>query len=474
MDSATKKVYQENFAELKAPLRPEEAVIEANRCLYCYDAPCVQACPTHIDIPRFIKQIASGNVTGSAKTILEANALGHSCARACPVEVLCEGSCVYHDWQEKPIEIARLQRRATDHLHEEGRKAFRPGPDNGRRVAVVGGGPAGLACAFYLRRLGYSVTLFEKQSVLGGLNTFGIAEYKMDQKVSLDEIKRILQVGVEVKLGVEIGKDVSAEQVLGDFDAVFVGIGLGETHGLGIPGEGLRGVWDALSFIRCVKDRDLKPLGKSACTIVIGAGNTSIDAVTQSRRTGTPQVIMAYRRSEAEMGAYDFEYALAKSDGAQFLWNAAPVRVLGKSKVEGMEFLKTKVVGGKVVPIKGSHFTVACDRVIKAIGQTKHFGLAKKFGLKQESDGRVAVEKETLRSSHPRVFAGGDAINGGKEVVNAVSDGKRAAWGIYRALQPGVPPPPGNDYWISTIDGRKVAPIVSRNGDKREKSHASE
>src|SRR5579863_5171960 len=189
MDASAKRIFQDNFAEIAPALRPEEAVIEANRCLYCYDAPCVQACPTHINIPRFIKQIASNNLLGSAKTILEANALGHSCARACPVEVLCEGACVFHEWQEKPIEIARLQRRATDWLNGEGRKPFEAGPENGLAVAVVGGGPAGLACASYLRRLGYRVALFEKQKRLGGLNTFGIAEYKMGKQVSLDEVQ---------------------------------------------------------------------------------------------------------------------------------------------------------------------------------------------------------------------------------------------------------------------------------------------
>ena len=463
MDSTTKKIFQENFAEIKPALRPEEAVIEAHRCLYCYDAPCIKACPTHIDIPRFIKQIASNNLTGSAKTILEANALGHSCARACPVEVLCEGACVYHDWQEKPIDIARLQRRATDHLNETGTQPFRAAPDNGLRVAVIGGGPAGVSCASYLRRLGYAVTIFEKHdSVPGGLNTFGIAEYKMTQKVSLDEFKRLFKLGIDVRMGVEIGKDVSVEKLLKDFAAVFVGIGLGETHKLEIPGEGLRGVWDALSFIRYVKERDLGPLGKSETTVVIGAGNTSIDAVTQSKRTGAKRVIMAYRRSEADMGAYGFEYELAQTDGAEFLWNAAPVRVIGKTKVEGIEFARTKVVGGKLSVLKGQNFTIECDRVIKAIGQTKHFALAKGFGLALASDGRIKVEAETLRTTHPKVFAGGDAVNGGKEVVNAAADGKRAAWAIHNALQPGVPAPEGNDYWISTIDGRKVAPIMPK------------
>ena len=451
MDATSKKIFEENFAEIHPPLKPEEAVIEANRCLYCFDAPCVQACPTHINIPRFIKQIASANLLGSARTILEANALGHSCARACPVEVLCEGACVFHEWQERPIQIAALQRRATDWIQTRGIEPFRAGPENGLAVAVVGGGPAGLACATYLRRLGYRVTLFDKQKELGGLNTFGIAEYKMTKRVSLDEIERILRLGVELRLGVQVGKDYPADRLFSEYKAVFVGVGLGETHHLRIPGEELKGVWDALSFIRWVKERDLKPLGKSETTVVIGAGNTAIDAVTQSKRTGSARVVMAYRRAQSQMGAYDFEFELAKRDGAEFLWNAQPVRILGKSKVEGIELERTKMSGNKLVSIPGSKFVVECDRVIKAIGQTKHFGLAKELGLKIAEDGRIWVEPLSLRTSDPRVFAGGDAINGGKEVVNAAADGKRAAWSIHKSLQPSVPPPPGNEYWISTI-----------------------
>lgn len=437
-----KRLYERNFKELHPALRPEEAVVEANRCLYCYDAPCVGACPTHIDIPKFIKQIASGDLRGSAKTILEANAFGHSCARACPVEVLCEGACVYHDWQERPINIALLQRRATDELTAKRVQPFKPGTDNGFRVGVIGAGPAGLAAAAYLRRLGYAVTLFDRDKAPGGLNTFGIAEYKMSKKVSLDEVERILALGIELKLGVEI-KDASA---LERFDAVFVGIGLGETRSLGIPGENLPGVWDALSFIRLVKER--RPPAASECTVVIGAGNTAVDAVTQSKRTGAKRVVMAYRRTEAEMKAYGFEYELAKSDGAEFMWEAEPARILGKKRVEGIVFKDGRKIG--------------CDRVIKAIGQTKHFGLAKALGLRQQEDGRLLVNAQTLQTSSDKVFAGGDAVNGGKEVVNAAADGKRAAWGIHNFLQPGVPVPKGNEYWVSTIDGRKVAPIPDR------------
>jgi dihydropyrimidine dehydrogenase (NAD+) subunit PreT len=453
------KLYQEKFQELEPPLRPEEALIEANRCLYCYDAPCVTACPTHIDIPRFIKQIASNNLTGSGKTILEANPLGHSCARVCPVQVLCEGACVYHDWQERPIDIAALQRRATDHLHDKGLQPFKAGPKTGKKVAVIGGGPSGLSCAVYLRRLGHDVTIYEKDKLAGGLNTFGVAEYKMDQKTSLDEVGMLLELGAKVVLGKEIGTDVKTADLLKSHDAVFFGAGLGAGHKLGVPGEDLPGVWDAIAFIRHVKNRDIKRLGKSECTVVIGAGNTSIDAVTQSKRTGAAKVIMAYRRSESEMGAYDFEYELAKTDGAEFLWNAAPAKVLGKTRVEGIEFFKTETRGGKLVTTK-EKITVKCDRIIKAIGQSKRKSLAEQFGLALTPEGKVAVDPKTLATSNAKIFAGGDAINGGKEVVNAAADGKRAAAAIHAFF--GLELPEDQKYWASTIDVRKVAPIPDR------------
>jgi len=444
----SKKTPPDAFAELKGPMTREEARIESSRCLYCYDAPCVTACPTHIDVPRFIRQIAAADPLGSGETILEANALGHSCARVCPVEVLCEGACVYHDWQEKPIQIARLQRHATDAVYAEGEPPFSPGKDNGKRVAIVGAGPAGASCAAYLRRLGFNVTIFEKRKLPGGLNTYGVAEYKMAQPTAVEEMKFLFKLGVDVVSGKEIGKDVPASDLLNDFDAVFVGIGLAETRSLGIPGEDLPGVIDALSFIERVKAKGGKGVPKSTITVVIGGGNTAIDATTQSVRSGAGKVTLAYRRGREDMSAYDFEIELAKTDGAAIITHAVPKKILGKKKVEGVEFAD----GTKIV----------CDRIIKAIGQTKHFALAKAFGLAQHEDGRLKVNAETLATSRPTIFAGGDAVNGGKEVVNAAADGKRAAWGIQRALFPGKPAPAGNDYWISTIDGRKVAPITPR------------
>ncbi|MDD5305087.1 MAG: NAD(P)-dependent oxidoreductase [Elusimicrobia bacterium] len=444
----SKRTPADAFAELKGPMTREEARIESSRCLYCYDAPCVAACPTHIDVPRFIRQIAAADPLGSGETILEANALGHSCARVCPVEVLCEGACVYHDWQEKPISIARLQRHATDAVYAEGEPPFSPGKDNGKRVAIIGAGPAGASCAAYLRRLGFNITIFEKRKLPGGLNTYGVAEYKMSQPTALAEMKFLFKLGCDVVTGKEVGRDVPANSLLDDFDAVFVGIGLSETRSLGIPGEDLPGVVDALSFIERVKAKGGKGVPKSSATVVIGGGNTAIDAATQSVRTGASQVTLAYRRGPENMTAYDFEILLAKSDGAVIMTHAVPKRIFGKKKVEGVEFAdKTRI---------------ACDRVVKAIGQTKHFALAKAFGLAQHEDGRLKVSPDTLATSKPNIFAGGDAVNGGKEVVNAAADGKRAAWGIFRALFPNQPPPPDNEYWISTIDGRKVAPITPR------------
>jgi glutamate synthase (NADPH/NADH) small chain len=459
-----------HFSELTPAMKAEEARIEANRCLYCYDAPCIQACPTHIDIPQFIKQIATDNLLGSAATILEANPTGHSCARVCPVEVLCEGACVYLGWHEKPIQIARLQRRATDHLFGESIQPFEAGKDNGKKIAVVGAGPAGLSCAFYLRRLGFAVTIFEGKPKPGGLNTYGIAEYKLDQPTSLDETALLLDLGADLRTGVRIGTDVTFEKLEKEFDSVFLGIGLGPTSTLGVPGEGLSGVYEALHFIEYIKHHDFSKIPPGAATVCIGAGNTAIDVVTQAKRLGTPRVVMAYRRGEAEMPAYDYEYELAKADAVECLWNAAPVAILGKKRVEGVRFIKTRLANGKVENIPGSEFDVPCDRVVKAIGQTKQKDLLSAIeGLKLDPSGRVVVDPSTMRTSHPTFFCGGDAINGGKEVVNAAADGKKAALGIFRAVFPGKEPGPEHRRWIESISpNRKSAPFQH---EKRVEAH---
>jgi len=271
---------ERNFREIAPPLKEAEAIMEANRCVYCYDAPCTRACPTHIDVPAFIKKIASGNLTGSARVIFDANPIGATCARVCPVDVLCEGACVEKTLMDKPIEIGRLQRYATDDAMSKGRELFRPGESNGKSVGVIGAGPAGLSCAAYLARLGYAVTVYDRRLLPGGLDTYGMAEYKMSQEVSVSEARMVERLGVTFKMNTEIGRDVSLDELQSAHDAIFLGAGLGATARLDIPGENLPGVYDALDFIARIKTRDWKsvPLGRTVA--VVGAGNTAVDAVT--------------------------------------------------------------------------------------------------------------------------------------------------------------------------------------------------
>ena len=431
-----------NFEDLHPALGAAEALAESARCLYCYDAPCTQACPTHIDVPGFIKKIHSDNLRGAARVILDANPLGHSCARACPVEVLCEGSCVMNEHERRPVAIGRLQRFATDALLAHDWKLFQPGKPTGKKVAVVGAGPAGLACAQDLRRAGHTVVMFEGRKQPGGLNTFGIAQYKLRPDTALAEAKTILELGVELRTGVRIGADLPFDQLLRDFDAVFLGVGLGDTASLGVPGEDAAGVVDALSFIEAVKTRPYGSVPVPTRVLVVGAGNTAVDAATQARRIGAEQVAFVYRRSEAEAPAYDFELALARDNGCTFHWLTAPVRVqVEGGKVTGLECVKMSLgapdASGRrsVAPIAGSEHVLPCDRVIKAVGQTKRVELLKQVpGIKLDGAGRVVIDEEG-RTGNPKVFAGGDCVNGGKEIVNAAADGKRAAAAISSFLK---------------------------------------
>lgn len=414
---------ERNFAEIDPAMATPEALQEANRCLYCYDAPCMHACPTHIDVPGFIKRIASGNITGAAKLIFDANPIGASCARVCPVEVLCEGACVEKTLVKKPIEIGRLQRYATDHVFSSGKQLFEKGKSNGKSVGIIGSGPAGLSCATYLARLGYDVTVYEKRAMAGGLDTYGMAEYKMSQSVSLAEVEQVEKLGVKFVLNAEIGAE-QAGRLRSDHDALFIATGLGATNQLGIPGEELDGVIDALAFIEQVKTRDWKsvPLGRNV--VVLGAGNTAIDAVTQAKRLGAEKVTLVYRRTEKDAPAYEYEMELARKDGIEFRWQTTPVEILGETRVTGM----------RISDSDGNISEIACDQVIKAIGQTKMSMFFNDIiGIETDEKGRIRVN-EQMQTSDPKVFAGGDCVNGGAEAVDASQMGKHAAMGIHKSI----------------------------------------
>ncbi len=432
-----------SFAEIHPPLGHREALVEANRCLYCFDAPCTNACPTHIDVPGFIKKISSGNPGGSAMTILNANILGLSCARVCPVDVLCEAACVMHRYHRRPIEIGRLQRHAMDHFYSSGRRlpaaaAARPG-----RVACIGAGPASLACAAKLRQLGFAVTIFDSRPLAGGLNTYGVAEYKLRPSDSQQEVELVRSLGVEFRLSVEIGGELRIKELEEQFDIIFLGVGLGGTQPLGIPGEALPGVIDALRFIAEYKTHGGTRVGRRV--VVIGGGNTAIDAATAALRLGAEEVHVLYRRSETEMPAFEFEYDLAKEEGVRFHWLTQPVAIRGNApdndKVESIECIRMELGPpdrrGRRQPqqVPGSNFRMPCDMVIPSIGQSRLLDFLSQFRDVRLAGGLVAVDPATGQTSNPRYFAGGDCVNGGREVVDAVAEGKRAAAGIVRRLE---------------------------------------
>lgn len=434
---------EERFQEYYPPLSDREAVTEANRCLYCYDAPCMQACPTHIDIPTFIRKIGTGNVKGSAKTILEANLLGATCSRVCPVQELCEGACVLQE-EQKPIMIGRLQRYAMDYASKRNVKFFEKGRANGFKVAVVGAGPAGLSCAGELAKLGFDVTCFERKEWAGGLDTYGIVVFREPVQVSLAEVKMIEELGVTIKTNVAIGEQLSFDELVANFDAVFVGVGLGKVPSLSIPGENLAGCVDGLDFIEMTKTRPLSEIEFGQRVAVIGAGNTGIDCATIARRLGSERVTIIYRRSETEMPAYHFEYQFAMGEGVGFMFLTQPIEVIGNGKVEALKCIRMDLgqpdVSGRRSPVEvpNSEFTIPCDMVIKAIGQMKHRPVLDKlreFGI-EEVKGYIKVDPETNRTAHPKVFAGGDCVrsHGEASTVMAVQDGKIAAKAIFQQL----------------------------------------
>jgi len=424
------------FGDLHPPFAPQAAVVEANRCLNCFDAPCMAACPTHIDVPRFIGKIARDNLRGSALTILDANVLGASCSRACPVEVLCEGACVLHRYNQEPIQIARLQRFAMDSFHRAGGKLPRKSSaERPEKIACIGAGPASLACAAELRQRGFEVTVFERRPLPGGLNTYGVAEYKLPARASLEEIELIRALGVRFRYDTEIKTRADLEQLEREFDRIFIGVGLGAARRLGIPGDEHRDVIDALEFIARYKTGD--PLEVAENVAVIGAGNTAIDAANAARRLGAENVTILYRRSERDMSAFAFEYQHAKQEGVRFLWRTMPVRIHADERgIHSLECVQTAVgPDGVLAAVPGSNFRFHYQKVIYAIGQSPLLDLLAECRCVELSHGHVVVDRATGATSNPKYFAGGDCVNGGREVVDAVADGKRSGIAIAQALE---------------------------------------
>ncbi|WP_315905869.1 NAD(P)-dependent oxidoreductase [Priestia koreensis] len=433
-----------NFEEVEKGFTKQEAMEESNRCLYCYDAPCIKACPTGIDIPTFIKKIASGNLRGSATTIMSANPIGASCARVCPTEELCEGACVLnHD--TKPISIGHLQRYATDWAMEKGLSLFEKGKENGKKVAVVGAGPGGLSAARELARFGYEVTMFEAEKEAGGLNTYGIVSFRLPKRISYWEVDQVQNLGVTIHTNTKVGHDVSPHDLLADYDAVVLAAGMAHVPSLNIEGEDLQGVHDAIEFVKNTKTKPLSEdlIGKKV--VVVGAGNTAIDGATCAVRLGAENVKIIYRRTKDEMSAYEFEYEFAKQDGVEFRWLTAPLRIIGNEQgnvthVECIKMILTEPGEDRrrrPVPLKGSEFLIEADAVIKAIGQERHVTLLEQFGLQHRS-GVVVVDPATYQTSNPNVFACGDVVFGkgigDAMVVTAAQQGKKTAHAIHQHL----------------------------------------
>ncbi|NCF25641.1 MAG: FAD-dependent oxidoreductase [Gammaproteobacteria bacterium] len=425
-----------NFSDLHPPLSHSEAIVEADRCYFCFDAPCTTACPTGIDIPGFIQKIRSGNLRGSAHTILSENIMGGMCARVCPTEVLCEEACVRNTHEEKPVEIGLLQRYATDPVLNDHTQLFSRQAASGFRVAVVGGGPAGLSCAHRLAMLGSAVTLFDRDEKLGGLNEYGIAAYKTVDNFAQREVDYILSIGgIEVRTGVTLGKDISISRLRDEFDAVFVGVGLAAVNVLGIEGEDLPGVENAVEYIadlRQATDKGELPVGRRV--VVIGGGMTAIDVAVQSKRLGAERVDIVYRRTSDQMGASDFEKNLAQSNGVTIHTLARPLKILGPGHASGVLFERTAAGEDGSISDTGETFTLDADVVFKAIGQQLRDGVLEDGSIRMQN-GKIVVD-EGQSTSLAGVWAGGDCVVGGDDLtVTAVQHGKVAAIAIDHYLR---------------------------------------
>ncbi len=431
--------YEQNFADIHPPFETQDAaMVEANRCLFCYDAPCMKSCPTSIDVPKFIKQITTENIKGSAHTIFSSNIMGAGCSKVCPVEKLCEGACVYNLMDEDPIPIAKLQRYATEKAMSNNWQLFQRKASIGKRVAIVGAGPAGLSCAHVLSRQGIDVTIYEKESKGGGLMTYGIAAYKVTPQFCEDEVNYITAIGgIDIKYNQALGKDITLQQLQQDYDAVYLAFGVGLARQLEIPGEDLKGVEDAISFIYELRTNNYASLAVGDKVAVIGMGMTAIDAATQAKRLGAKEVTMVYRRTQEEMPCTEHELHIAQLDGCNIIWLAAPKEIKGVDGKVTQLVCETMQLGepdasGRRSPVPtGETIVLDVDMVIKAAGQMPFDALVNSNGI-ENKNGKVTINNAA--TNIVGVFAGGDCVNGGKEVVDAVQAGKDGAAAISKYL----------------------------------------
>lgn len=428
--------YADNFSDLHAPLSKHEALVEADRCYFCYDAPCMTACPTSIDIPMFIRQIAADNPNGSAKTIFEQNIMGGMCARVCPTETLCEEVCVRETAEGKPVKIGLLQRYATDHYMENvSQHPFERAKETGKKVAVIGAGPAGLSCAHRLAMYGHDITIFEARQKAGGLNEFGIAAYKSTDDFAAQEVDFIKDIGgIEIKNGMALGTDISVDELVQDFDAVFIGAGLPGVNDLGLDGDDAENCIDAVKYIAMLRQSDdLSKLPVGRNVVVIGGGMTAIDIATQVKMLGAENVNICYRRGADAMGASAYEQEVAQTHGVSIRhWLQPKSLNLVGDKVTSIELEYTSGSNGSLTGT-GETVVLDADQVFKAIGQIPNKDHYAEAGIELEK-GRIAVDGNR-KSSHPKIWAGGDCVAGGEDLtVVSVEDGKIAAENIHQTL----------------------------------------
>ena len=429
----SEKEYSENFGEIHPPFNKHEAMVEGDRCYYCYDAPCIDACPTGINIPLFIRQITSGNPEGAAKTIFDENILGGMSARVCPTETLCQEACVRNTGEDRPVKIGLLQRYATDTLMEAKEHPYKREKTNGKRIAIVGGGPAGLSCAHRLAMKGYSITIFDSKKKLGGLNEYGIAAYKSLENFAERETKFVLSIGgIEHKLNSTLGKDITLEELQNDYDAVFLGLGLSGVNHLRLEGENSEAIDDAVNYIEDLRQsQNLADLPVGRKVVVIGGGMTAIDMAVQIKKLGSEEVTIVYRRGQKDMSASIEEQQNAQNNGVLIRhWSKPSKLLINEKTVNGVEFEYTENKNGKLVPT-GEKFSIKADMVFRAIGQTFESSID---NLPKLENGRILVDNN-YKTTVSGIWAGGDCVKDGEDLtVSAVEAGKIAANSIHNEL----------------------------------------